>query len=132
MQKNTTFENYLGTLKHLARKPHNQVSQTVRRIVEREHVCHISGTGNVEVQPVSPHRNEYRLGPLPSQLANCTQYKHYEVSMSTISCMEGNNCFVINANPVVIRNICSRDIQTFVVYEQSHCTLFLCHHQQLV
>ena len=113
------YENYLGRLKRLARKPNKHVSQIVRRIAEQEHVRHCSNSEVKFEQPVSQHRKEHRLGPLPAHSANCTQYKHYKTSRYTVSCTKGNNCFVVNGDPVIIRNIASScNKQTFVVYEE--------------
>lgn len=64
------FENYLGHLKTLVRKPHNPVAQIVRRLAEQGSVgvANQSTTGEL-------YKKVHCDGPIPLHYVACTQYK---------------------------------------------------------
>ena len=109
------FENYLGRLKKMARKPSQHVSQIVRRIVEREH-AHQSTVWMSN--PSKPHRKPHTSGPLPAKFANCCQYKQFVKPGCFISCTGKDNCFSLDGKTILIRNILTTPTEeTLVVYE---------------
>lgn len=110
------FENYLGKLKTLARKPSRHVSQIVRRIAEREH-AHQSSVFELD-NPGKPHKKPHTSGPVPVKFANCHQFKQFVKPGCYISSNLADNCFELSDKTVLIRNILTTPAdETLVVYE---------------
>lgn len=94
------FENYLGQLKRMVRRPQNPVEQIVRRVGERQTFNrHTKGT--CEEQFKQPHFS----GPTPPGFSTCTQFKQCQYKGMIISCSLGNNCFEIDTRVSLVRNV---------------------------
>jgi len=98
------FENKLGQLKKMIKKPQCVLQQLVYRLAEKKHVRaelwkdHISGSPSVKTEhnsgPVLPGYRSYRQ-------FRCLQTDRYSILLST-----GNNCILTtDATPVLVRNI---------------------------
>ncbi len=89
------FENYLGHLKRMVRRPQNPVEQIVRRVDEKQTFNRDSkGSSALEEHLKQPHFS----GPTPPGFSTCTQFKQCQYKGMTISCSPGNNCFEINSS----------------------------------
>jgi len=94
------FENYLGHLKTLVRKPHNPVAQIVRRLAEQGSVgvANQSTTGEL-------YKKVHCDGPIPLHYVACTQYKKCVTGQYTVAVTEGDNCFEVSGKVGIVRNI---------------------------
>ena len=63
------FENYLHILKKLIRKPKFPLQQAIRRLTEKMH-----STSALKIRGTFC-KKEHRRGPLPDNIAHCTQYE---------------------------------------------------------
>ena len=111
------YENMLGELKRMVRRPQNPVAQLIRRISENERsqesLCDMSS--NTRIYHGKPHFT----GPVPLQHSNCQQYKQYHGDKVFIACREGDNCFDVNNRIVIVKNILlSPTGETFVVFQE--------------
>ena len=99
-------------------RPHDPVSQIVRRINERERERSLENKNAMKSASLVPvHRKAHMTGPLPEAYANCFQYKLYVGNSSIVSSSKGDNCFQLNGEIVIIRNILHSPLgETFVVY----------------
>ncbi len=96
------FENYLGHLKRMVRRPQNPVEQIVRRVDEKQTFNRDSkGSSALEEHLKQPHFS----GPTPPGFSTCTQFKQCQYKGMTISCSPGNNCFEINSRVALVRNL---------------------------
>lgn len=93
------FENYLGILKRLVRRPQNPLQQVVRRLGEKP-IPFDSGK-EMRNKPQQPHV----YGPTPQEFPARAQYKKYRHEGNVISCSQGNNCFDVEGRVAVVRNI---------------------------
>ena len=95
------YENYLGKLKKLVRRPQNPVAQIVRRIMEghcqtdKEHVNMRSGLLKM------PHND----GPMPIVHRHCLQFKQYHGPIYFIATSQGNNCVQVEDKIGLVTNI---------------------------
>lgn len=87
------FENYLGTLKRLVRRPQNPLQQVVTLPFD-----HGKEMRNKLQQP---HLNGPTLPEFPARM----QYKKYRHEANIISCSKGNICFDVEGRVTVVRNI---------------------------
>lgn len=94
------FENFLGKIKKMVRRPQNPVSQTVRRIGENQK--HDESRASV---PFKSHKKLHLSGPLPQEFATYLQYKQYHGKESFISCSQGDNCFEVSGRVALVRNV---------------------------
>ncbi|KAJ8034244.1 hypothetical protein HOLleu_21001 [Holothuria leucospilota] len=107
------FENYLGKLKKLVRKPSQPLQQIVRRISEKELVS------NVPKVRAAIHLNgKHSNGPVPNELAGGTQYKQIQLPVGFVSCMPGDNCVEVQDKICVVKNIMVCRGQEFIVFER--------------
>ena len=79
------YENALGQLKRLVKKPQHPIAQIVRRLHEQGQQ---QGSQNNEF---SLHMQHYS-GPIIFEHSHWTQFKKYRGKF-LISCMPGDNCF---------------------------------------
>ena len=97
------YENMLGKLKRMVRRPQNPIAQLIHRISENERslekLCDISSNTKI------CHGKSHFTGPVPLQHSNCQQYKQYDGNKLLISCREGDNCFYVNNRVVIVKNI---------------------------
>jgi len=92
------FENYLGTLKRLVRRPQGIVPQLVRRLGERNRLDNGQERGD---KPQQPHVAGPTLPDRPARM----QYKQYRHEGNIISISQGNNCFNVEGRVAVVKNI---------------------------
>lgn len=110
------FENYLGKLKKMIRKPHKPLQQVVRRLSER-------GLSACSKQ-VDILQKEHHAGPVPchSQFSLCKQYKEYHQPEFKVTLLGANNCVLIGNEVARVRNfITMADAETeqnVVVYQK--------------
>ena len=92
------FENHLGTLSKLVRRPQGPVQQLVRRVGERNRPFSREERKN---GPQGPHL----CGPtLPHVMAR-KQYKKYRLNGQMISCSHGSNSYSVDGKVAVLKNI---------------------------
>ena len=103
------FENYLGRLKKLIRKPHAPLQQAVRRLSER---C-----VTVKPIPVNLLQKEHSLGPVPSQFTFCQQYREYHQHDCKITLSSKDNCVLIGSSVALVRNFLQVNSDRFVVFQ---------------
>lgn len=99
------FENYLGKLKKMVRRPQDPVSQIVRRIHERK--CN-SLKLFTSYTPVRGMSQLHVCGPVPEQRpfeGDYQQYKQCQLQNIVISCSQGDNCFRLSGRVVLVKNI---------------------------
>lgn len=105
------FENFLGKLKKMVKRPQNPVQQIVRRVNERHKVRRRKCTDANE-----KHYRCHPTGPVPSGYENCLPYKDYRDKDTFISCSAGNNCFEHSGRVALVKNILqSPSGRTYVV-----------------
>ena len=104
------FENYLGKLKKLIRKPHAPLQQVVRRLSERRLV--------VKPTPVDVLQKEHCMGPVLSQFTICRQYREYHQHEYTITLSCKDNCALIGSSVALVRNFLSVNSDMIVVYQK--------------
>lgn len=110
------FENYLGQLKKLVRKPQKPVQQIVRRVYERQLFAHMPEELSVkDVKLTQPHESGPMLAEFPIQ--QYAQYKMYKHKDTIISNFPGTNCYELEGRVVIVRNIVHSSAVTHVVYE---------------
>lgn len=99
------YENYLGQLKKMVRRPQNPVQQIVRRVYERQLFPRISKEMPEGAELKQPHVIQY------------VQYKKYKHKDTIISNSSGSNCFELEGRVAIVRNIVQSTGGTHVVYE---------------
>ena len=98
------FENCLGHLKKMVRKPNNPVSQIVNRLKEGElsKVCTTSGHDLVNL-----FKKLHFDGPVPCGMTGVNQYRQYDSQKLFLSCDCGDNCVEVDGKIGIVRNIMS-------------------------
>jgi hypothetical protein len=105
------FENFLGKMKKLVRKPSQPLQQVIHRLAER--------AISAPVIDVGPRcRKDHFYGPIPSALARGSQFKEIHLPLGLVSTSQGNNCVQINDEVVLIKNIVVLDETEYVVYSR--------------
>lgn len=96
------FENYLGQLKKMVRRPQDPVQQIVRRVCEKQLYPHRS-CKMPEGVLTQPHTS----GPMMTEffVHHSFQYKMYRHGNQIISTSSGTNCFDLEGKVAVVRNI---------------------------
>lgn len=105
------FENFLGQLKHLVRKP----SQPLEQIIT--HVPELKTTLPVESVPKFLHMSHAR-GPLPTEVSNAVQYEQLHLPQFVVKLWNGDNCIQLQSDIVLVRNIFHYMGETFVLYQK--------------
>ena len=91
------FENHLGTLSKLVRRPQGPVQQLVRRVGEK------LGTVSREDKKDGPQQ-PHLCGPTLRHVPARTQYKKYRQGGKMISSSHGNNCYNVGGRVAVVKN----------------------------
>lgn len=110
------FENYLGKLKKLIKKPHKPLQQVVCRLSERGlSAC---------FEHVDILQKEHYAGPVPDdfQFSLCKQYKEYHQPAFKVTLLNANNCVLIGGEVARVENfitIAHGEVkQNMVVYKK--------------
>ncbi|XP_060785073.1 uncharacterized protein LOC132891481 isoform X2 [Neoarius graeffei] len=104
------YENYLGKLKTMLRKPSQPLQQVVKRLSE-EPVC-LFPPPPTQPQLLHPHQE----GPLPQHLSSGQQFKKVHFNDFCFSSKQGDDCLVIKNEIVMVKNIIKHGDSVFVVY----------------
>lgn len=95
------FENHLGTMKRIVRRPQGAVQQLVRRLSEKQHSLSFKSGKERANKPLQPHFSGPTLPDVPVRM----QYMKYRHEGNIISRHEGSNCFNVKDKVAVVRNI---------------------------
>lgn len=108
------FENYLGKLKRVVRKPGKTVQQVARRVHEMN--SHVKRTidNNHDVF-IGKHDN----GPIIAECASCLQYKKVYWHGRLVTINDADNCFQVGSNLCRVVNILKNTAtgSCFVLYK---------------
>jgi len=101
------FENKLGQLKKLVRKPQQPIQQVLRRLDER--MLFGAGPKKLILEPVTKY--EHSNGPMLPSIRGATQYNRLVTDEFSLSVTTGNNCIIVKGGvPALVKNIVkSRD-----------------------
>lgn len=95
------FENKLGELKKMVRKPQQPIQQVLKRLDERQ-----SYHTEVSCSIVEQLKCEHSRGPVLPGYSGCKQYKQLKTDKWTVSLTVGNNCVITKDDiPVLVKNI---------------------------
>lgn len=108
------FENFLGQMKKMVRRPQNPVQQIVRRIYERQLFAQMPEEMPEDAKLTQRHES----GPVLAEFSMCNQYKMYKDKDTIISNSAGTNCFELEGRVGIVRNIVHSTGGTHVVYER--------------
>lgn len=98
------FENKLGKLKKLIRKPQYPLQQILRRL----HECNSIAPDITSIEPFV--KSEHFSGPLIPSLLKAKQFSHVIMGLFHLSLTSGNNCVLVNGGvPVKVKNIVKHD-----------------------
>ena len=104
------FENYLGQIKHLLRKPNQPLQQVVKRLSEMPQVELPLATDEPVLQ------NIHTDGPLPLHFSAALQYTKVSTSRFTLSTKQGDNCIQVGDTIAVVQNIVEEQNKVYVIY----------------
>lgn len=94
------FENFLGRLKRIVRKPSFALQQIIRRLSEQK----VMNTLNKREKEYPILRKEHAVGPVPDVLANGFQYSSVETSKYSIKLNARDSCVCVNGKIVIVKN----------------------------
>ena len=109
------FENFLGKLKRMCRKPNQPLQQIVNRISESRE------RSNCQVSPMAVFkpRKQHRGGPVPDGLEGMDQYQEIQSGNMLISVLEGNNVFEHQSSLIQVMNIFHKDdLHTYIAFQK--------------
>jgi hypothetical protein len=104
------FENFLGKIKRMLRKPGLPLQQIVKRLSEkRAHSLSV---------PCCALQKEHSDGPVPSYIRGCKQFTEYHQSSFKIiiSSSMKDSCMIIDGKPAVAKNFLENGADHIVVY----------------
>jgi hypothetical protein len=108
------FENYLGQLKRLLRKPYLPLSQVVRRLSE----VHSSKNDSLSTA-ADVFKKRHLEGPVPAAFETCdAQYKEVFFRNICIKTSVGNNCIAVDGRVAVVRNILIHGNNKYIVIDE--------------
>ena len=96
------FENFLGRIKTMLRKPHAPLSQVIRRLSERKGLTFACKS---KTTSVNLPRNKHRIGPLPYEYRKYSQFSDIYWGDMNFSIREADNCVRVGCEVGLIRNI---------------------------
>ncbi|XP_049332101.1 uncharacterized protein LOC125799437 isoform X1 [Astyanax mexicanus] len=105
------FENCLGRIKKLVRKPHQPLQQVVKRLSEMPTALVPIPTCSVSLQ------HKHHNGPLPPQFGTADQFNKITWNECTISTEPGDNCIEVGHEIAVVKNIVRAEDVTYVIYQ---------------
>jgi hypothetical protein len=96
------FENELGHLKKLVRKPQNPIQQILNRLDEQT----IYGKQSPSKMTGLTTKSEHSRGPLLTSVVGSRQYKQLHSDRWTLALTLGNNCIMLkDGTPALVKNI---------------------------
>ena len=104
------YENFLGRLKRLIRKPSFPLEQVIRRLSEQ--------TSSVVADTFPILKNEHLCGPLPNILSTGIQYRSIQTDRYKFKLNCKDSCVRIGDNIGLIQNIVSHESDCYIVYVQ--------------
>ena len=90
------FENHLGKIKKLLRKPDAPLQQVVKRLSER--------TLKAVFTKDKILQKSHHDGPVPSVLCECRQFREFHQPAFTVSLNAKDSCVLVSRKPAVVRN----------------------------
>ncbi|KAL2083764.1 hypothetical protein ACEWY4_021537 [Coilia grayii] len=116
------FENFLGQLKKMIRKPNKPLEQVIRRLSERQL------KSNVYLRMESNLTMEHVSGPVPPELSVVRQFRRMTVQTFIIQVSTSNSCVELSGGKiVVVENIIVDNTgEAYVVFRafQKVCSLY--------
>ena len=108
------FENFLGKMVKLIRKPSMPLQQVVRRLMEQIEFSTPASTLRkpLDIRPCEEH-NE---GCVPEGIGVCRQYKRIFFDRLCISVHSGSNCILLGGDIALIDNILVKNKDIVIVY----------------
>jgi len=103
------FENYLGKIKKLLRKPDAPLQQVVKRLSEM--------SVKTTVPRSSILKKLHDDGPVPKELIHLRQFRQYHQHRFTVSLSAKDSCVLIDGKPAVVRNFLQDKQDHLVVYQ---------------
>ena len=117
------FENFLGKLKRMVRKPSFPLQQIIRRLHEKsEH-----HRGDKDSHKFPPYlKKKHNMGPVPQGYPLCEQYSQVHIENCCLTTMQGDNCVKVSQNIGLVRNVllCKGDIHLVLEYFQTVANFF--------
>lgn len=106
------YENYLGELKRLVRKPHNPLAQIIRRLSEHEERnCYSTD----EISLMCPHKN----GPVPQTLTEAVhQFRQLIVDGVMLRISSKDDCIAIRGKVISVKNIIAYGGKEYVMFQE--------------
>lgn len=95
------FENFLGSLIRMVRKPGRPLEQVIQRICERKSIPQQSFTDSSSLKLAKP----YYTGYVPHNVGVCTQYKEVHLKGVVINIRPGDNCVCVADGIVLVLSI---------------------------
>jgi hypothetical protein len=108
------FENYLGKLFKMIRKPEKPLEQLIRRVLEKKQVTKLLKISDSHARPHDEHQSDQ----VPHFVGFCKQYKTVTVNGVHISIFSGNNCIALGPDIVLVRNILVKGSTILLVYQK--------------
>jgi hypothetical protein len=104
------YENCLGQIKHLLRKPHQPLQQVVKRLSEMPP----GRTQNPSSDPILQHM--HTDGPVPPQFIKDTQYRKVSTDQFTLSTKKGDNCIMVGDGFALVANVIKSEENVYIIY----------------
>jgi hypothetical protein len=112
------FENFLGKLTKLVRKPNKPLEQVVHRLLEREYTDVRKAADDTSLSTNPSPTNEHHSDCLPSSFGICKQYRKVILNGVCISIGTGNSCINIGDDIAVVHNIVVKNGETLIIYQK--------------
>jgi len=109
------FENFLGKLTRLVRKPGKPLQQVIRRLWEDRQYGSVGESKSIRNGPAKQHHGTVDL---PSGVGQCRQYKQLYVNGVLLSVQAGNNCITLGTQIVILKNIVVKNSETMLIYQK--------------
>ena len=107
------YENYLGKIKKLVRKPEFPLAQLVRRLSEVQTTSTLS-----DVDADVTLKREHFVGPIVVGMGVQGQYGEMRCERWTVKLLTGDNIFLVGDKVCLVKNIIQNDNGVFIVYTE--------------
>ena len=105
------YENYLGKIKKLVRKPEFPLAQLVRRLSEVQ-------ARKLDVDADITLKREHFVGPIVVGMGVQGQYGEMRCERWTVKLSTGDNIFLVGEKVCLVKNIIQNDNGVFIVYTE--------------